>query len=133
MWPSLWVSRTAVGVRAAGWPRTAASRGAISLTETDSPHYAVRTEQNVLDSDATLILCRGTPSGGTELTLRLADQHGRPAMVVDLNAPIAADEIHTWLAEHAVSVLNVAGPRESQSPGIGDRATAFLEALLRRQ
>lgn len=100
------------------------------LTETDSPHYAVRTERNVLDSDATLILCRGTPSGGTELTLRLADQHRRPAMIVDLDAPIVADEIHAWLTEYAVSTLNVAGPRESQSPGIGRQAAEFIETLF---
>jgi hypothetical protein len=29
------------------------------LTETDSAQYRVRTERNVLDADATLILCRG--------------------------------------------------------------------------
>ena len=74
----------ALGIPHGGWcPRgRLAEDGRIpwryNLTETDSPHYAVRTERNVLDSDATLILCRGTPSGGTELTLRLADR-ARPA------------------------------------------------------
>ena len=48
------------------------------LRETDSPDYPSRTEQNVLDSDATLILYRGRIAGGTEFTLRLAQQHGRP-------------------------------------------------------
>jgi len=126
----------ALGISHGGWcPRgRLAEDGRIpsryELRETDSPHYAVRTQRNVLDSDATLILCRGTPSGGTELTLRLADQHGRPALVVDLGAPLAAAEVHAWLAEHAVSTLNVAGPRESQSPGIGPQAAAFLETLF---
>ena len=39
------------------------------MTETASRNPAVRTARNVRDSDATLILCRGAPDGGTALTL----------------------------------------------------------------
>ena len=60
--------------------------------------YPLRTEQNVLDSDATLILCRGQPGGGTELTLRLADRHGRPCLVVDPDAPPPPAEVADWSA-----------------------------------
>ena len=42
------------------------------LRETRSAKYYIRTRKNVLDSDATLILCRGPLTGGTELTYRLA-------------------------------------------------------------
>ena len=100
------------------------------LFETDSPEYRVRTEQNVLEGDATLILCRGRPSGGTELTLLLAEQHGRPPMVVDLDDPPPADEVRRWLEAHEIQVLNVAGPRESQSPGIAAAAGEFLQAVF---
>ncbi len=100
------------------------------LTETDSPDYPVRTERNVLDSDATLILCRGRPAGGTELTLRLARRHGRPALVVDLAAKPDAGKVRRWLARHARGALNVAGPRESQSPGIAAEAAEFLRRAL---
>jgi hypothetical protein len=103
------------------------------LTETDSPEYRVRTEQNVLASDGTLILCRGVPSGGTELTLRLAEQHRKPVMVVDLDHAPGAKEIHAWLHAHAVQVLNVAGPRESQSPGIAAAAADFIARLFAEQ
>lgn len=96
------------------------------LSETDSPEYRVRTEQNVIDSDATLILCRGRPSGGTELTLRLAEQHGRPCLVLDLDQPPRPEEVRRWLHDHRVEVLNIAGPRETQSPGIAAQANRFV-------
>ena len=55
------------------------------LRETSSRDYASRTEQNILDSDATLILYAKKLSGGSGLTLRLAQQHRRPVLCVDLS------------------------------------------------
>jgi len=100
------------------------------LDETDVPDYPVRTEQNVIDSDATLILCHGEPSGGTDLTRRLAEQYGRPWMVVDLDDPPAPEAVGAWIAEQAVEWLNVAGPRESQNPGIADEARWYLSRVF---
>jgi hypothetical protein len=100
------------------------------LKETDSAEYPVRTERNVLDSDVTLVLCSGPPAGGTKLTVSLAQRHGRPCLVVDLDHPLAAAKIRTWLGRHHVGVLNVAGPRESQDPGVGLRAAEFLREVL---
>jgi len=93
-----------------------------------------RTRLNVRDSDATLILVRGRPPGdledGTRLTLRLADTLSKPTLVVDLNQPWDAEGVADWLAGSGVRVLNVAGPRESTSPGIHDAAVEFLTPLL---
>lgn len=102
------------------------------LSETESREYRVRTEQNVVESDATLILCRGRPSGGTRSTLRLARQHGRPHLVLDLDRAASPEDVRRWLDDHAVEILNVAGPRESQSPGIAVRANEFVKGLLAR-
>jgi hypothetical protein len=96
------------------------------LTETASPDYQVRTEQNVLHSDATLILCRGEPTGGSELTVRLARRHGKPHLIVDLRREDAILEVAAWLDRHRPRRLNVAGPRESQSTGIAGEALKFL-------
>ncbi len=101
------------------------------LRETDSPEYAVRTERNVVEGDATLILFRGQIAGGTELTLRLAQRHGRPHISVDLDAAPEPAGLRRWLDEQRVKVLNVAGPRESQSPGIGTLSREFLARVLR--
>ncbi|MDJ0862258.1 MAG: putative molybdenum carrier protein [Gammaproteobacteria bacterium] len=102
------------------------------LQETDSPHYPARTALNVAESDGTLILTRGKPRGGTALTAALARQKGKACLVIKLE-----DGLHTWAAErwlerNAIAVLNVAGPRESQHPGIYVEARAGLERLLRR-
>jgi hypothetical protein len=100
------------------------------LRETRSARYDVRTRQNVLDSDATLILCCGPLTGGTELTYRLARRHARPCLVVDLQQPPPAGEVRRWIARHDVRVLNVAGPRESSWPGIAALARDFLLQVL---
>lgn len=67
--------------------RASTVQGPRRLREHESPDYAVRTERNVVDSDATLVLTIGTPEGGTALTVRLADRHERPCLVVDLDNP----------------------------------------------
>ncbi|MGW8257752.1 MAG: putative molybdenum carrier protein [Thermoguttaceae bacterium] len=102
------------------------------LQETDSADYALRTERNVVDSDATLIICRGALSGGTLLTQRFADGHRRPCLVVDLERPLRPAEVRQWIEKHGVETLNVAGPRESQSPGIGESARHFVMACCGR-
>jgi hypothetical protein len=101
------------------------------LLETDSPDYPRRTQRNVVESDGTLLLFRGRIAGGTELTLRLAEEHQRPRLAIDLDASADPAVVRRWLAEHRIEVLNVAGPRESQSAGIAALARAFLVGVLR--
>jgi len=126
----------ALGWEHGGWcPRgRLAEDGAIPeryrLVETESRQYAARTERNVVDSDATLILSRGPLSGGTELTRQFCRRHGRPHRVVDLEQPGPPVELADWLRRHRVAVLNVAGPRESQSPGIGAAAERYLRDVF---
>jgi hypothetical protein len=100
------------------------------LVETPSDDYAERTEWNVRHSDGTLVLARGSLSGGTALTIELARRLGRPCHVVDLARDPDPVRAARWLAEARIHVLNVAGPRESQRPGIGAEARTFLERLL---
>jgi hypothetical protein len=100
------------------------------LTETDSADYEARTERNVLESDGTLVLARGTPVAGTALTGALARRHRRPLLVVDLAAAPDPAAAKRWIARHRIAVLNVAGPRESMQPGIHRDAAAYLRAVL---
>lgn len=101
------------------------------LEETPSTGYRQRTGWNVRDSDATLILKRGLLAGGTALTADLAAGLGRPCLVLDLDENPDPALGREWLAEHAVAVLNVAGPRESHTPGIYWLARQYMEKLLR--
>ncbi|ROR35013.1 YpsA SLOG family protein [Inmirania thermothiophila] len=126
----------ALGLPAGGWCPAGrrAEDGPIParypLRETPSADYAQRTAWNVRDSDATLILHRGPLAGGTRLTRELAERHGRPCLCIDLAAVPDPAAVRRWLTAHGVGSLNVAGPRETQSPGIGAEAAAFLRRLL---
>jgi len=100
------------------------------LAETESEKYETRTEWNVRDADATLILARGLPlSGGSALTHELALKHGKPVRVIELNSA-NPDAASRWIRESNARSLNVAGPRESQQPGIYDQSKNFLLHLL---
>jgi putative molybdenum carrier protein len=126
----------AAGVPHGGWcPRGRRAEDGVvparyALREHASDEYAARTEANVVDSDGTLVLARGAVAGGTALTKRLADAHGKPCLVVDLDAAPDPVTVRRWIDAHAIEVLNVAGPRESQRPGICAAAAAFLRAVL---
>lgn len=101
-----------------------------ALRETESRRYAARTEQNVRDCDATLILCRGAMEGGTKLTRLLAARHDKPCLVIDLVQEPRPDEVLSWLHANQVETLNVAGPRESTCPGIAAQAEQFIARLI---
>lgn len=101
------------------------------LRETPSSAYPQRTEWNVRDADGTLILHRGAMGGGTALTLRLAARMGKPVLAVDLAKPWEPAAVRAWLEREAIAVLNVAGPRESERPGVAAQATRFLTEILR--
>ena len=102
--------------------------GRYPLRECESREYAERTRLNVRDSDATLVLCTGQPTEGSALTARLAEDLGRPLLVIDPDAADAEARFAEWIG--ATTVLNVAGSRESTEPGIYRRARAFLNTVL---
>jgi hypothetical protein len=126
----------ALGIEHGGWcPRgRLAEDGVIPrryrLRQMRTVDYPARTEKNVLDSEGTLILYRGRLYGGTRLTYRLAQQHQRPCCLVDLERVADPEAVRRWLGAHAIRVLNVAGPRESSAPGIGQEAFQFVCSVL---
>jgi hypothetical protein len=101
-----------------------------ALKETLSREYEQRTEWNVRDSDATLVLTTSKPEGGTLSTLELAHRLEKPVFVVDLLKPRNLPSVQYWLDYEKVKVLNVAGPRESKVPGIRVMAMEFMKDLL---
>jgi hypothetical protein len=112
------------------------------LRETESRNYAVRTRQNVIDSDGTLILFEASMSRGTELTAKYARQEKRPLLTVDIielldwEQEFFDEQVRSaseWIDQQNINVLNIAGPRESSSPGIGGIARMFLLRLFESQ
>lgn len=100
------------------------------LDETPHPDYAERTEWNVRDSDGTLIIIREPPEGGTKLTLDKAIVSGKPYFVLNINRAELFEQFIDWIRENPIRVLNIAGPRESQSPGIYEAAFALIQRLF---
>lgn len=80
------------------------------LVESQSSYYPVRTEQNVKDADGTLII-EWFFSRGCALTKKFCKQHNKPYL---LN-PKSIEELHDWIIENDITVLNVAGHRESST------------------
>jgi hypothetical protein len=102
-----------------------------ALDEIDSSRYWVRTEQNVIDSDATLLLYWKHLSGGTEFTRRMAIKHAQPFFLFDFTNPPELNDVLQWLSDEQVEVLNCAGPRESSCPGIGSLARLQIIEIVR--
>lgn len=101
------------------------------LKETTSKMAAVRTEKNVFEADATLVLTIGEPAGGTKQTIECAKEHAKPHLMIDLGVTDtrAVAKVNKWIATNGIATLNVAGPRESQQPGIYERAAEFLRKV----
>ena len=94
-----------------------------------------RTEWNVRDSDATLILrpqSTAKEDPGTDWTARCAARFGRPLLILDPEDPDAASAIRQWLNAREIQTLNVAGPSEGSVLGIGDQAYALLAEVFGR-
>ena len=106
------------------------------LTELGAAGYRARTQRNVTDSDATLIIAKGRIQGGTALTARLASARAKPRLIVDLkekDEARALSEATAWLDLVRPRTLNIAGPRESEAPGIYEAARALLRLLLSKE
>jgi hypothetical protein len=127
----------ALGLRVGGWCPLGrrAEDGPIPraycLRETPTQDYAQRTEWNVRDSDATLILFRGRLTGGSARTAEHAARLGRPLLTLDLDTAPDPGLAPDWVRRQGVRVLNVAGPRESGAPGIYAQARGWLETFFR--
>jgi hypothetical protein len=108
------------------------------LTATPSASPEQRTEWNVRDSDATLILVPSAMhvlSGGTRYTKACAEYlHARPFLVAPVDG-VAGRQVARWIVtlarqkRGAPLELNVAGPRESMRPGLYDATMAFLASV----
>jgi hypothetical protein len=100
------------------------------LKETNSPNYPLRTEKNIRESDGTLILTKGQVNGGTALTVQLSIEYEKPHLIIDLDNKIDPLMFREWGKKNNIKILNVAGPKESEVPGIHDKAVDFLKKVL---
>jgi hypothetical protein len=103
------------------------------LQEMSTGSYPKRTEQNVIDSDGTVILSHGPLKGGSKLTQKLAHQHNKPCLHIDLNEIPdfnAVFLVRKWMYKNDVEVLNVAGSRASKDPEIYKRVFDIIKGVF---
>lgn len=100
------------------------------LRETLGDDSAERTDWNVRDAQGTLIISPMPLEGGTALTQRCAMKLLKPSLVIDPADERAVIKVHTWLIREEINTVNIAGPRESEHPGIGRQVYTLLDTLL---
>lgn len=86
--------------------------------------YAERTKMNVNDSDGTLLFIEKT-SPGSVLTLNACKKLRKPCLV-----SFDTEKIVKFLNENNIKIVNIAGNRESVSPGICERVKKKLRSVI---
>jgi hypothetical protein len=96
-----------------------------------------RTEWNVRDADRLMVLIDRAGlrvSKGSEAACDLAATMGKPHIVLDLDAADTLPLARAFLGDgQNVTALCIAGPRESEAPGIYAKAREFLSRLFDRR
>ncbi len=93
------------------------------LAAASTEDYSYRTAANVRASHATVIFATNAKSPGTKLTIKTCEAGGKPFILINPFASDASALFTTFLAGVFARygrnlILNVAGNRESKSPGI---------------
>lgn len=101
------------------------------LLETETELYQQRTRMNVQDSDATLIITDGKRSRGTDLTAKCADYYAKPLFAIKSSEKEDIMRLLDWLNRFKPRILNVAGPRGSESSTIYQLARRVLQQSLK--
>ncbi len=116
------------------------------LTEAKKGDYNFRTEENVKNSDGTIIFAKDFESAGTKNTIGYCSKHKKPCFPVSCiivsktknfrTIPVSivntfetsttSEDIIKWLKEFDIKTLNVAGNRESKAPGLKQFVVDFL-------
>ena len=97
--------------------------------------YLIRTRQNVIDSDGTLIIYFDTLSGGTEKTLQFCLDQNKPHLLINatnLSIEQAGIQIQEFVSNNTINILNIAGPRTSTEPLAYDYTLQAITYYLKR-
>ena len=127
-----------LGIRHAGFvPKGRLSEdGRISLKyniiELENEDYSARTLKNVQYSDGTLILHKGEITGGTALTEEFCYLEKKAVQTINILDEFKVIQLNfnMWLETNIITILNIAGPRESEGQ-IYKKAKDLLIRLLK--
>jgi hypothetical protein len=102
------------------------------LQEMTTDSYPKRTEQNIIDSDGTLVISHGSLTGGSAFTRKMTKKHNKPYLHINLNKVPeyhAVFLVRKWMYENGVEILNVAGPRASKDPEIYKKVFDIIKGV----
>lgn len=100
------------------------------LVEGDTPSPTKVFEQNVRDSDGTLLLGWGDMQGTTLKVVAIGARLKKPIFYADLQKKPTVDEAENWARKFNTKVLHVSGAKTSEVPSAYEEAHAFLMKLL---
>jgi len=104
------------------------------LNETITDQVNERTQLNIRDADATLIILPDKNhiiKDGTQFTMDEIKRQGKCFLMIYLdNNSDNAGAILEWIQNNNINVLNVAGPRESNAPGIYQQSFELLNGVF---
>ncbi len=104
------------------------------LKEAETSGYEKRTLKNVEESQGLMVFVDGEPDNGTILAIDHAEKQNKPIYIIHLSMNVEDQEtgILDFLEDQEVTIVNIVGPRESNSPGIYRKTKSFLEELIFR-
>ena len=102
------------------------------MDELDTEKYSARTMKNVQCSDGTIILHKGEIRGGTAFTDEFCKIKKKPLLIINILDVFKKIRVNfnTWLETNIITILNIAGPRESEGQ-IYKKAKDLLIRLLK--
>lgn len=135
-----WIAAKECGVKTSGWmpkgfrtedgPKPEYEKR-YDARETRSESYYPRTDQNIKESDGTLIVANLFNSPGTKITKQYCERHGKPYFLLPYLSKIEpTNQLIKWIKDRKIRVLNVAGNRESVCPGICNYTVLILVKVL---
>ncbi|MCG7946236.1 MAG: putative molybdenum carrier protein [Candidatus Thiodiazotropha endolucinida] len=99
------------------------------LSEHQSSDYKCKTIENVISSDATLVVAVDVNSNGTCLTIHYCEEFRKPYLVIKSSLDCVF-EVQSFVEKYRLNVLNIAGNRKSVSKGIASKTAAIIQAVF---
>lgn len=106
------------------------------MQEASTSNPDERTKLNIEHSDGTLIIVPNMPlpdkiKDGTRLTIEYAEEQRKPTLIISISQKdVAIDQILAWIEKNDIKRLNIAGPRESNWPGIHEESCLLFQELF---
>lgn len=100
------------------------------LQEHTSSLYRDRTFANVKDSDGTLRFATDFTTPGERCTFKAIQEYNKPYLDFYVIKPLPYEDVLKWFNDRQIKTLNVAGNRESTSPGLQEFVARYLIRLF---